>query len=512
VSSDLVADAGERPTTALARPPIRPAQDDAAPSGGVDAVERRRLEAQHQPDAPPVPLEQALATFRRWLHLPDVDPLLAIAATAVANRSADASPVWLLVIGPPSAGKTEQIGGLVNLPEAVLAATVTESALLSGTSLKERAANATGGLLRQIGDRGLIVMKDFTSVLAQNRDARAAALGALREVYDGSWSRPVGSDGGRLLTWRGKVGVVAGCTNAYDRHHAVISQLGDRFLIVRLAVDEDPDAAALSIGLAALAHSDDEHRERAMRAELAAAICGLVAGADRSRAHRILDGPERRELVRLARYAGISRTPVDRDPYTGDLRAMPAPEGPGRLTIALKQVLGGLEALGADSTTCWRVVRRLAVDTPPALRSRVLRVMATAREPLRTAVVAERAGLVAKTTARELDELALIDLVSRSKAGTANNSPDLWAPTNQLKTLWPENGAIASASRWEPPPRNGRPVAVPIGGRGGRDTSSSLDRHDGAGVRPALPLCGKHGEFLDPHAGCAACAVAADAS
>lgn len=459
-----------------------------------------------------MPLEQALATFRRWLHLPDVDPLLAVAATAVANRSADASPVWLLVIGPPSAGKTEQIGGLVNLPEAVLAATVTESALLSGTSLKERAANATGGLLRQIGDRGLIVMKDFTSVLAQNRDARAAALGALREVYDGSWSRPVGSDGGRLLTWRGKVGVVAGCTNAYDRHHSVISQLGDRFLIVRLAVDEDPDAAALSIGLAALAHAEDEHREHTMRAELTAAICGLVAGADRSRAHRILTEAERKELVRLARYAGISRTPVDRDPYTGDLRAMPAPEGPGRLTIALKQVFGGLEALGADTPTAWRVVRRLAVDTPPALRSRVLRVMATGDVPRRTAVIAERTGLGAKTTARELDELALIDLVSHSKECAAKNSPDLWAPTKQLKTLWPESGPVASASRWRPPPSTGRPVAVAIGGRGEGGRSSSRDPHDDANARAALPLCGKHGELLDPHLGCAACAVSANAS
>jgi hypothetical protein len=174
----------------------------------------------------------------------------------------------------------------------------------------------------------------------------------LREVYDGSWARPVGTDGGKVLRWRGKVGLIAGCTNAYDKHHSVISQLGDRFLLVRLAGDDtDPDAAALSIGMSALSHSEDVQVERRMRRELAGALAGLVAGADHARMHRVLEYAEKLEIIRLACYAGTSRTPVDRDSY-GDLLSMPAPEGPGRLTIAFRQVIGGLEAIGVDPQTC----------------------------------------------------------------------------------------------------------------------------------------------------------------
>lgn len=390
------------------------------------------------PAPAPVLLADALAVFRRWLHLPDADPLLAVAAAAVANRTADASPVWLLVIGPPSSGKTEQIVGLAALPESVMAATVTEAALLSGTSAKERASDATGGLLRQVGEHGLLIMKDFTSVLSQNGDARAQSLAALREIYDGHWSRPVGTDGGRHLDWRGKLGVVAGCTNAYDRHYSVISQLGDRFLLVRLAEDDtDPDAQALSIGLAALSHG--EGGERRMRAELTAALAGLVAGADMTRTHRPLSDAERLELVRLARYAGVSRTPVDRNPYTGDLNAIPAPEGPGRLVIAYRQVLGGLEAIGVDTDSCWRVLRRLAVDTAPAMRSAVIRALVADAIPRRTSDLGQRAGLVTKTASRILDDLALIGLAEHTKAGEANNSADMWAPTGLLLRLWPES-------------------------------------------------------------------------
>jgi hypothetical protein len=77
---------------------------------------------------------------------------------------------------------------------------------------------ATGGLLRQIGSFGVLLVKDFTSVLAMNRDARAEARAALREVYDGAWARPVGTDGGRVLECRGKCGLVGAVTPVYDQY------------------------------------------------------------------------------------------------------------------------------------------------------------------------------------------------------------------------------------------------------------------------------------------------------
>lgn len=379
---------------------------------------------------PPVPMADAVAVFRRWLHLPDLDPLLVVAAAAVANLSPERSPLWLLVIGPPSSGKTEVINGLTRLPQCVYAATVTESALLSGTSKAERAADATGGLLRRIPSPGILMMKDFGSILSQNRDARAAAMAALREVYDGSWTRAVGSDGGRLLEWRGKVGLIAGGTTSYDRHHGVIAALGDRFLLVRLA-DLEADAA----GLSALTHAG---REGTMRDELDAALAGLVMSAD-PRLVRDLTDVERRELVRLARYTGTARTGIERDGYTGELLVMPSPEGPGRLVVALRQVLAGLWAIGCDDATAWRIVRRVARDTVPALRTTVLCELMRSPDPRRTSDIGAACELVTKTAHRQLDDLALIGLADRGKAGDADNSPDLWVASALLRSLWPES-------------------------------------------------------------------------
>lgn len=107
-------------------------------------------------------------------------------------------------------------------------------ALLSATAKRDRTTDATGGLLRKIGAQGIMVLKDVTSILSLNPGMRAEILAALREVYDGYWSRDVGTDGGRTLTWKGRITVVGAVTTAWDSHHAVVASVGDRFVLLRV--------------------------------------------------------------------------------------------------------------------------------------------------------------------------------------------------------------------------------------------------------------------------------------
>lgn len=213
------------------------------------------------------PLGRALDVFGRWLHVDDDAPVLAVAATVIANLEVG-DPVWLLLVGPPSSGKTEILQSITGLSYVASAATITEASLLSGTSAKERARDATGGLLRQICEFGILLAKDFTSVLSQNRDTLRAAMSAMREVYDGAWHRPVGTDGGKVLRWEGKCGFIGGVTPSYDRYGAITNALGDRFVLLRLP-EVDPDKQAR----AALAQAK---HERQMRAELAEAMTTLI--------------------------------------------------------------------------------------------------------------------------------------------------------------------------------------------------------------------------------------------
>lgn len=138
----------------------------------------------------PMPLDEVCAVFKCWLYLPDTGPLLVVLAALVANLI-PGDPVWLMLVGPSSGGKTEILNALAMLRHVCLAAVLTEASLLSGTSKRETAKEAKGGLLREIGPFGVLLLKDFTSILSMNRDPRAALLAALREIYDGSWTRHV---------------------------------------------------------------------------------------------------------------------------------------------------------------------------------------------------------------------------------------------------------------------------------------------------------------------------------
>ena len=222
------------------------------------------------PVGPPLPIDEIIKVFERWLLLKDYTPLYAVLGTVAANYL-EGDPVWLGVIGPPSSAKTEFLNATSMLPHVAQAATLTQAALLSGTPKKQQAAGAKGGLLRQIGDFGIIILKDFGSILSMHTETRAEVLAALREIYDGAWTRYLGSEGGKKLEWKGKLGLIFAGTGVIDAHYAVIGAMGDRFLLSRLAPTPGQTQFRRALG-----HTGSTTKQ--MRKELAEAVARLFAG------------------------------------------------------------------------------------------------------------------------------------------------------------------------------------------------------------------------------------------
>ena len=158
-------------------------------------------------------------------------------ASAGAAERLGGDPLWLIVISGSGNAKTETVQSLSGACAHVTSTIASEGALLSATA---RSHGATGGLLHRIGSRGLLALKDFTSILAMDSNVRGAVLAALREVHDGKWERNVGFAGGRTLTWTGRIVIVAACTTAWDEARKVVEAMGDRFVIVRSRFDDRP--------------------------------------------------------------------------------------------------------------------------------------------------------------------------------------------------------------------------------------------------------------------------------
>ena len=304
------------------------------------------------------------------------------------------------VSGPGNA-KTEQVSTLGGAGAIVTSRISSEGALLSGMAQRERASDATGGLLRKIGSRGILVLKDFTTILGMNRDLRAAVLDALREVYDQRWERNLGADGGRSLLWTGRIVLIGAVTSVYDEAHAVISAMGDRFALVRV----DSNVGRKEGGMQALANIGSETQ---MRAELSEMVAGALAGVRPELA--VLTDADHWVLMRMANLVTLVRTAVRTD-FRGEPLEAHMPEAPTRFAKMLGQFVRGALSLGMDHDRAMELARRVAHGSMPLMRKRALEAVVAA--PGNTCTDHAKSMQTSRSTVdRTLRELLALKLVT----------------------------------------------------------------------------------------------------
>ena len=159
----------------------------------VESAEARFRQSDQELGPPPQPtpgpapcsgLEECHQVFRKWLgDRYDIDTIDAVIAVAAAERL-PGDPVWLMIVSGSGNAKTETVQATSKVDGARIVSTISScGALLSASPKKQQTKGATGGLLREIGDRGLLIIKDVTSILSQDRNTRSEVLGALRELH-----------------------------------------------------------------------------------------------------------------------------------------------------------------------------------------------------------------------------------------------------------------------------------------------------------------------------------------
>lgn len=175
------------------------------------------------------------ARIARYLLLADLLALDIVLGVA-KPQDLPSDPPWLMLVGPPSGTKTEFVSLLEAHADVFPLSDLSEQSLVNGLTIREKAEDGTvyevdPSLLARLTHH-ILLLKDFTTVLSMNRDKRAAILAQLREIYDGKYDKVWGT--GKELHWRGRLGFIAGVTNAIDNHHDVMGILGPRFVLLRL--------------------------------------------------------------------------------------------------------------------------------------------------------------------------------------------------------------------------------------------------------------------------------------
>jgi hypothetical protein len=362
------------------------------------------------------PLLDLVEQFQTAYYAPHPGPLLITLATYAAFQL-PGDPLWVMLVGGPSKGKTESLNLLVTLDHVHTLSTITAAGLLSASKEKDKGKNATGGLLRAIGNRGFLSLKDFTSILSMPRETRQQTLAALREIHDGKWERGVGTDGGQTLSWEGKLGLIAACTASIDDHRAVMSAMGERFLFHRMPsmdADEQESAARKAAG--------NSGRESDLRSQLAEATLRFF--------ETLPDPPARsgaehgRYIEGLATLIARCRSAVTRDGNGREIVNIHDAESPARLSGQFTRLDAGLARIGVPASRRYGLVKKTALDCIPPVRARVLAELAKTGSAVVIGRLVTSTGYPKTTVWRAIEELRAHQVVERDGTWGSEDASD----------------------------------------------------------------------------------------
>lgn len=185
---------------------------------------------------------QLQAEWDKSFLMADRGVLWVFLATVIGNQL-DQDPIWLHLIAPPSSGKSEIIESISNLkrgtsikkdwvfPISDLTVNTFASGIKSSKSMS---------LLDELPRGGMIVFKDFTSMISKEPIAQKQIMGQLREIYDQKYTKRTGN--GKNTKWSGKVGIITGCTQVIYNQSEEFAAMGDRFMMYQIKQPNEIEA------------------------------------------------------------------------------------------------------------------------------------------------------------------------------------------------------------------------------------------------------------------------------
>jgi hypothetical protein len=127
---------------------------------------------------------------------------------------------------------------------------------------------------------------------------------------------------------------------------------------------------------------------------------------------------EREWLIALAMFAATCRTATDRDNYSREIEVATEPEGPARLVKVFDRLRAGLCVIGMDASEIWPLIRKVAFDSLPEARARIIQKLeSTGDHPLTLTDLTAASACSASATRRHLEDLEIYCAINRQKGG-----------------------------------------------------------------------------------------------
>lgn len=380
--------------------------------------------------------------FDKWLLIVDPGLLYLVPATIIANLM-NSDPFWLFLIAKSGAGKTEIMNSLLKCPFYYSLSQLTPNTFLSGYKSKEKEPS----LLKRLGSGKTIGFKDFTSLLDGNRDELKELMGQFRDLYDGHVTKVTGT--GDEISWKGKMGFLAGCTPILEQRMSTVGAMGERFLSYKIM---SPTDKAMRAKVRENIGHEEEYRDY-LQDSMAGYIKGVVTASELN--STVV--PEEVDLMieSLSDFIAISRTVVMRgDDSKREINYIAESEMSSRLykqlyTLA-KTLLSMTGGVWVEAFTY--IMRNIARSSIHSMRFNLITHIMSYTTQVKTQTLATELGYPTSTTRRYLEDLTAISMdggekkiLKRTYQGKGKS--DLWELTPWMKDVLKEMGEFVEGTK-----------------------------------------------------------------
>lgn len=358
--------------------------------------------------------------------LADRNIIKLVAAVVLANQL-EGPPVWMLIVASSSGGKSAILMTLDELEfiqgkrMTFFISDMTENTFASGF----RSSTGDASLLMQLPTGGMLIFKDFTSLLTKRQEARNAIMGQLREVYDRKFDKRTGNN--QNVTWKGKAGAIAGVTEAVHEYMSEMSVMGDRFIMYSMTQPDRLEATRFVMSMKTLDNSQERRIEQAkiaMHAYLRHALKNMTG------AKLYMTANDQDLLIQVADFVTKVRSGVVEDERTGHVKFVPSAEMPIRLIDQLMSIGTALCHMNVVdgrppmlSEGDMNLLFKIAFDSIPLKRRWALRQLATYAQGVSTSGLATMLNYETEVVKRWLAQLNALGIVKRMKG---NMGADTW--------------------------------------------------------------------------------------
>jgi len=320
------------------------------------------LKIQELPEEPRS-LKEVYDTFKRWMYIEDTDPIDVALATAISSQK-KGTPVWMIMVGASSGGKSQFIRALSDIPHSMVQDDITPNTLASGAKVKGKKVEDLGSKLE--GRSTIVLTSDLASLTSQNRDEKRKIWAKFRELFDGFIKKETGNGVVRdykdcHVTW------IFGATPTIRSEVLIYAQLGTRELMYELTLPDNLDDLIMEKAW------ENENYEEQMKNEMKAVVRKFY----KSHIYQNdIDVPDsiKRFIKSEAKRLEYLRATAPIDSKTGEPLTNISVAKPHRSMKQLKKLYIALKSLDEDypDEKAVRIIRQVVDSTSDPVRTKIM--------------------------------------------------------------------------------------------------------------------------------------------